>query len=239
MLVHTGIGFSPENMRQHNGKIFVKLPAFTSTSLARGVARSFAKPDTLSVHTYAHFNHGEEEKKLQVPHKALQDYMTATFADHRHKEVQRLARQYGHTGPTQRQQAWHFNKGYTSEPDHELGFSVAPYHHFMTIHVPQGTRGVYASSHSSYEDEHEFIMPRNSKVLIHPVPRIHAPSTPGGGSTGLIKPRGFVEWRGHLVHDGTEATEHGRKIMADIQDRKSGLADLKMSVFNQSNDNQK
>lgn len=40
--------------------------------------------------------------------------------------------------------------------------------HILKIHVPKGHHGSYVSSLSDHPNEHEFILPRNTKLKIHP-----------------------------------------------------------------------
>ena len=44
--------------------------------------------------------------------------------------------------------------------------------HILHIHLKPGQHGVYLGDNSDHTDEHEFLMPRNTKLKIHPNPDI-------------------------------------------------------------------
>lgn len=103
MHVYTGLGYSPAQYKSkdHNGTDPIKVhhPAFTSTSISRKEANTFAE----------------------------------------------------------------------SSPHHEND-SMKDHVHMMKIHVPKGSHGAYVDHHSSNDGEKEFMLPRNSKLHVHPVP---------------------------------------------------------------------
>lgn len=45
-------------------------------------------------------------------------------------------------------------------------------HHVLKIHVPKGHHGAYVGHHSGWNDEKEFVLPRGTKLHVHPKPTI-------------------------------------------------------------------
>lgn len=64
--------------------------------------------------------------------------------------------------------------------------------HMLKIHVPKGSGGLYLGSRSQFPQEKEFVLPRDSKVHVHPKPDIHQPLGVGKKPIAI--------WHAHLVH---------------------------------------
>lgn len=69
--------------------------------------------------------------------------------------------------------------------------------HIVSLHIPEGAHGMYASPHSFYEGEREFILPRSSTFHINPTPKIKTHIDSVGNKKRVHY------WTGSLVHDGT------------------------------------
>jgi hypothetical protein len=54
--------------------------------------------------------------------------------------------------------------------DPQTGKSVT---HVLRIHLPKGHHGIYLGTRSSFSNEHEFLMPRNTRLRIAEHPEIH------------------------------------------------------------------
>jgi hypothetical protein len=225
-LVHTGTQITLEDHEQHPdfpGRIGLHLPAFTSTSISRQRASSFAKMPKYadqSVHHYARIKQQDgSHKYVQVPHAQSQEW-----ADHMHDfryggkktreeaiaKMNEKAKAFGHNATENDHLFYRREYGHIDDqPFH--GMAMGTYTHMVTLHVPQGSHGFYAEHISKHPAEQEFILPRESKVLVSAKPRVHHRL-----STLLNYNSGIVEWRGHLVHDGTKATRHWTASEEDL-----------------------
>jgi hypothetical protein len=199
VIVHSGLGFTPEHMPVHeSGKIRIQTPAYLSTSLSRHTAYGFAHEHPTSAHSYFRIHAGEGKVRwIQATPEKLNEYqdiyhrgtVKGVYLGYMHPEVRRAKEEFekslGHVHPP--------------SYNYSTSFMFKPHKHMLTIHVPAGSHGFYADPYSKHDGEHEVILPRNSKILIHPKPR-------------LLRGRGdsvqAVNWRGHLVHDGFKPTRH-------------------------------
>ena len=71
------------------------------------------------------------------------------------------------------------------------------HHHVLKIHIPEGSKhGGYIDQHSNYKDnEHEFLMKRNSVIKVDRVPETHI------ASNGINHTKVHV-WNAHIVESG-------------------------------------
>lgn len=77
----------------------------------------------------------------------------------------------------------------------------------VKIHVPKGSRGAYIDHISLNQGEREFVLPRGSKLHIHPEPTV----TMTKGSF----PDKLHVWHAKLVHDGVEPVGDGKHFNSD------------------------
>jgi len=98
-----------------------------------------------------------------------------------------------------------FAFGKTRNPDFpNLAKNSHP--HVLKIHVPAGSHGIYTGDDLGYGDEKEFVLPRNAKVRIHPVPSKR--SVKRLDWTGEEKIHTLHVWHAKLIHDGVNKTSH-------------------------------
>lgn len=70
------------------------------------------------------------------------------------------------------------------------------HHHMLKIHVPKDSHGAYLGKHSQFPEEHEFVLPRDSKIHVHPEPTVHHPLGKGKKPIAI--------WHAKLVHGDKE-----------------------------------
>lgn len=85
----------------------------------------------------------------------------------------------------------------------------------IKIHVPKGARASYIYQHSENAHERELVLPRNSRLHVHPTPTVNG----GGRDT-------FQIFHAKLVHDGLNPTR-----LNDIKDRTPYVVPLNRKRF--------
>ncbi len=196
MHVFSGISFTPEH---HKLKSF-RLPAYTSTSLAKGVAQNFSMTPPGSAHHY------KNRTKLGSSH------YDSSHSDHlaHHAAVKDLEDQYYsgkikphefHDGKGELEK--HYGKLKDQPPDDAVDdddddyvhHDFTPYKHLIRIHVPEGSHALYTRPASQHKHEHEVVLHKNARVRIHPEPEVDHNSK-------------HVVWHAKLIHDGVNPTRH-------------------------------
>ncbi len=100
--------------------------------------------------------------------------------------------------------AIHFS---TTKATHDIK-SKKLIHHILKIHVPEGSNGVFAHDHiTSTEGEHEFILPRNSKIKIYHKPTLITRIQKSNFGPDFHKV--FHIWHAKLIHDGEKEVGEG------------------------------
>lgn len=191
MHVFSGISFTPEH---HELKSF-RLPAYTSTSLAKGVAQNFSMTPPNSVHHYKNgTKFGDSSHSDHLAHHAavkdLEDqYHGGKIKPHEfHDGKGELEKRYGKL-----KDHHHHHDDHHHDDDHCPGFT--PYKHLIRIHVPEGSHALYTRPASQHKHEHEVVLHKNAKVRIHPEPEVEHTSE-------------HVVWHAKLIHDGVGPTRH-------------------------------
>lgn len=72
--------------------------------------------------------------------------------------------------------------------------------HILEIHLKKGQKGVYIGSHSHHPDEREFLMPRDTKLKIHPKPTViehHLPTHQSGWKE--TAPKKVHVWKAEVI----------------------------------------
>ena len=147
MTVHTGIKYSPERHEDSNSphEYKMRLPGYTSTSIEKNVAESFARGDPEgSVH-----NHIRQYKP---------GYKNLTSV-HQIGKISRNTQDHDIV-----------TKSGIGKPKKGHGYVVTDYKHIVSLHVPKGSHGAYIAHHSDNKDEHEFLLHKNAKVHIDKTP---------------------------------------------------------------------
>ncbi len=86
------------------------------------------------------------------------------------------------------------------EPDDVSEWRPRTTFHILKLTVPQGSHGVFAHDHiTSTEGEHEFILPRNSKMKIY-----HKPTVIVRKNDKDVMAKQYHIWHAKLIHDGTK-----------------------------------
>ncbi len=73
--------------------------------------------------------------------------------------------------------------------------------HYITIRVPKGSHGAYVENLTSWPEEKEFILPRDSKIHVYSKPKVTSEG---------------VYWYGHLVHDGYNPTRKYKTLQLNF-----------------------
>lgn len=116
----------------------------------------------LHVYSGTHFNPGEVSAQHGEGHIHLPAF-TSTSID---KET---AAHFGHSA------SWtnpDLRKPVGSDPDPVHG-------HILHIHLKAGDKGAYLGQHSKFSSEKEFLLPRNTRLKVHPTPTMHHTSHNG------------------------------------------------------------
>jgi hypothetical protein len=208
LIVHTGVGFSPENASVHNNYHFLEMPAFTSTSIDRYISTSFAR-SVKSKHVFYYsptrknYLPVPEHIKTRFPQLFHPDHQVST--DYSPNIVKHLTNHPDHREAVKKI-SQHYNLA-------NEGHFVAPYH-YLTIHVPKGSNGFYAAGHSHYSEEREFILNRNSRIAVHKKPTLIT-HTVKDGEAHVDQFHPYLKWKGYLVHDGMKNTPHMNRVIED------------------------
>lgn len=78
-------------------------------------------------------------------------------------------------------------KVFAEPAEHHENDAMRDHNHIMKIHVPKGHHGAYVDHVSAQGDEREFMLPRNTKLKVHPVPEHHV--------DGGVK---YAIWHAHI-----------------------------------------
>lgn len=95
-----------------------------------------------------------------------------------------------------------------SKPLSEHGDARA--NHVLHIHLKKGQKGLYVGEHSAVGNEHEYLLPRNTTLKVHPVPTI----LPRGSHFSNMEP--VHVWHAHVVPN---EPADPRQIPLDLKDR--------------------